>query len=63
MTYLLNNGDLCLQRREHLGGEYEQSAVLLSALKTRLTWIGREGKVREGREEGREEKMKRSRMR
>lgn len=53
MTYLLNNGDLCLQRREHLRGEYELSAVLLSALKTRLTWLGRKGK-----EEGREGNVK-----
>jgi hypothetical protein len=58
MTYLLNNGDLCLQCREHLRGEYEQSAVLLSALETRLTWLGRKGK-----EEGREGKIKRSEMR
>jgi hypothetical protein len=53
MTYLLNNGDLCLQRREHLSGEYEQSAVLLSALKTRLTWLGRNVKGRK-----KEEKVK-----
>jgi hypothetical protein len=57
MTYLLNNGDLGLQRREHLRGEYEQSAVLLSTLKTRLTWLRREGKGRGGkgrvRKEGR----------